>query len=110
MVSVVVAIVTSVIQPGHDAAVDRSVRVSGTWPLAGSGSAIGVRPQDVQVEEQREQEEVHVQPLVTEVPVAAAIEPVVSAPVVEEVAGVVEAPVQVAKDRNRKWLKRRILK
>lgn len=55
-----------------------------------------VRPQDVQVEEQREQEEVHVQPMVTEVPVAAAIEPVVSAPVVEEVAGVVEAPVQVA--------------
>lgn len=52
-----------------------------------------VRLQDVQVEEQREQEEVHVQPMVTEVFVAAAIEPVVSAPVVEEVAGVVEAPV-----------------
>lgn len=55
-----------------------------------------VRPQDVQVEEQREQEEVQVQPMVTEVPVAAAVEPVVSAPVVEEVAEVVEAPVQVA--------------
>ncbi|MEF7623628.1 ribonuclease E [Escherichia coli] len=55
-----------------------------------------VRPQDVQVEEQREQEEVQVQPMVTEVPVAAAAEPVVSAPVVEEVAEVVEAPVQVA--------------
>lgn len=55
-----------------------------------------VRPQDVQVEEQREQEEVQVQPMVTEVPVAAAVEPVVSAPVVEEVAEVVEAPVQIA--------------
>ena len=55
-----------------------------------------VRPQDVQVEEQREQEEVQVQPMVTEVPVAAAVKPVVSAPVVEEVAEVVEAPVQVA--------------
>ena len=55
-----------------------------------------VRPQDVQVEEQREQEEVQVQPMVTEVPVAAAVEPAVSAPVVEEVAEVVEAPVQVA--------------
>lgn len=54
-----------------------------------------VRPQDVQVEEQREQEEVQVQPMVTEVPVAAAVEPVVSAPIVEEVAEVVEAPVQV---------------
>ncbi|CSF04246.1 RNase E [Shigella sonnei] len=55
-----------------------------------------VRPQDVQVEEQREQEEVQVQPMVTGVPVAAAVEPVVSAPVVEEVAEVVEAPVQIA--------------
>ena len=55
-----------------------------------------VRPQDVQVEEQREQEEVQVQPMVTEVPVAAAVEPVVSAPVVEEMAEVVEAPVPVA--------------
>lgn len=55
-----------------------------------------VRPQDVQVEEQHEQEEVQVQPMVTEVPVAAAVKPVVSAPVVEEVAEVVEAPVQVA--------------
>jgi len=36
-----------------------------------------------------------VQPMVTEVPVAAAVEPVVSAPIVEEVAEVVEAPVQV---------------
>ncbi|WP_376699646.1 hypothetical protein, partial [Escherichia coli] len=41
-----------------------------------------VRPQDVQVEEQSEQEEVQVRPMVTEVPVAAAIEPVVSAPVI----------------------------
>ncbi|KAA2160137.1 ribonuclease E [Escherichia coli] len=55
-----------------------------------------VRPQDVQVEEQHEQEEVQVQPMVTEVPVAAAVKPVVSAPVVEEVAEVVETPVQVA--------------
>ena len=47
------------------------------------------------VEEQREQEEVQVQPMVTGVPVAAAAEPVVSTPVVEEVAEVVEAPVQV---------------
>lgn len=95
MVSVVVAIVTSVINPVANA-VDRSVRVS---ELASGKVWIRypiVRPQDVQVEEQREQEEVHVQPMVTEVPVAAAIEPVVSAPVVEEVAGVVEAPVQVA--------------
>lgn len=68
-----------------------------------------VRPQDVQVEEQHEQEEVQVQPMVTEVPVAAAVKPVVSAPVVEEVAEVVEAPFRLP-NRNLKWLKRRILK
>ncbi|MDY9317753.1 hypothetical protein UZ967_25160, partial [Escherichia coli] len=45
------------------------------------------------VEEQREQEEVQVQPMVTEVPVAAAIEPVVSAPVIEEVAETAEVVV-----------------
>lgn len=72
------------------------MRVSGTGLWQSLIRYPIVRPQDVQVEEQREQEEVHVQPMVTEVPVAAAIEPVVSAPVVEEVAGVVEAPVQVA--------------
>ncbi|EPJ2544663.1 ribonuclease E [Escherichia albertii] len=55
-----------------------------------------VRSQDVQIEEPREQEEMQVQPIVTEVPVAAAIEPVVSEPVVEEAAEVIEAPVQIA--------------
>ncbi|EFO0320436.1 ribonuclease E [Escherichia albertii] len=55
-----------------------------------------VRSQDVQIEEPREQEEMQVQPIVTEVPVAAAIEPVVSEPVVEEAAEVIESPVQIA--------------
>ncbi len=82
---------TSVINPVANA-VDRSVRVSGTGLWQSWIRYPIVRPQDVQVEEQREQEEVHVQPMVTEVPVAAAIEPVVSAPVVEEVAGVVISP------------------
>lgn len=73
-----------------------SVRVSGT----GSGKVWIRYPNCTSarctVEEQREQEEVQVQPMVTGAPVAAAAEPVVSAPVVEEVAEVVEAPVQVA--------------
>ncbi|PFF94443.1 ribonuclease E [Escherichia albertii] len=55
-----------------------------------------VRSQDIQIEEPREQEEMQVQPIVTEVPVAAAIEPVVSEPVFEEAAEVIEAPVQIA--------------
>lgn len=85
------------------------MRVSGTGLWQSLIRYPIVRPQDVQVEEQREQEEVQVQPMVTEVPVAAAAEPVVSAPVVEEVAEVVEAPFRLP-NRNRKWLKRRILK
>ncbi len=55
MVSVVVAIVTSVIQPSANA-VDRSVRVSGTGLWQSLVRYPIVRPQDVQVEEQREQE------------------------------------------------------
>lgn len=51
------------------------MRVSGTGLWQSLIRYPIVRPQDVQVEEQREQEEVHVQPMVTEVPVAAAIEP-----------------------------------
>lgn len=85
------------------------MRVSGTGLWQSLIRYPIVRPQDVQVEEQREQEEVQVQPMVTEVPVAAAVEPVVSAPVVEEMAEVVEAPYRLP-NRNRKWLKRRILK
>ncbi len=59
VVSVVVAIVTSVIQPSRQC-LDRSVRVSGTGLWQSLDPLSIVRPQDVQVEEQREQEEVHV--------------------------------------------------